>query len=265
MWLNRQVGQNFRQEYIIEEKLLDVRSEHILEIFKSQNFGQIAMIDERHILIEKFLYVESELLAHIPSCCIKEDYGYKKALLTGGFCLEIAYELLKHNIDVDFLQSDEKVLHSFISFFPHFTQTTQNPKFHPYAKTIELPLEKYDVIIHQGTPNAHEIDGLQRMLTPQGIFIHRLAHPYIQEDKCIALLQNLDGFFEIVMPFFAPFSLFDDRVYVFASKQTHPLADMWLQKVDMLSDLRYYNADIHQAAFSMPTHIAKSLQGIIKN
>ena len=71
MWINHQITQDFHRQYSITEKLLDVRSEHVLEIFKSKEFGQIAMFDESEILIERFLSVRSELLAHVGACCLK--------------------------------------------------------------------------------------------------------------------------------------------------------------------------------------------------
>lgn len=287
MWLNRQVSKDFHTEFAVEEKLLDVRSEHILEVFKSKEFGQIALFDERDILFEKFIYIQSELLAHVGACSLpvssagagansagvgaesSVDSGGanvdSSALLLGGFNLEIAHELAKHRMQIDFLQSDEKVLDSLISFLPHFQEVRASRAFALYSKAIDLPLKKYDLIIHQSIPNAHEIDGLQRMLSAQGILIARLPHPYLQEEAFAQILSAFGKFFGIVMPFFAPLALFSDQGFVFASKATHPLADFCLHKCDMLKDLRFYNADIHQAVFALPSLLAQNLKGVIKN
>lgn len=276
MWLNRQVSKDFHTEFAVEEKLLDVRSEHILEVFKSKEFGQVALFDERDILFEKFIYIQSELLAHVGACSLpvssagagvdsKGANAESSALLLGGFNLEIAHELAKHRMQIDFLQSDEKVLDSLISFLPHFQEVRASGAFALYSKAIDLPLKKYDLIIHQSIPNAHEIDGLQRMLSAQGILIARLPHPYLQEEAFAQILGAFGKFFGIVMPFFAPLALFSDQGFVFASKATHPLADFCLHKCDMLKDLRFYNADIHQAVFALPSLLAQNLKGVIKN
>ena len=71
MWLNHQLSADFHKEYAIEEKTLDVRSDHILEIFKSKKFGQIALIDERELLLECHLGYVSEFIAHIGACCLR--------------------------------------------------------------------------------------------------------------------------------------------------------------------------------------------------
>lgn len=266
MWLNHQLSADFHKEYAIEEKTLDVRSEHILEIFKSKRFGQIALIDERELLLESCLGYVSEFVAHIGACCLKlkaPESPQDQALILGGFNLELAFELLKHNMGVRYIQSDQKVLDSLISFLPHFQEVREHRDFELYARAIDLPLGKYHLIIHQATPNAHELDGLSRMLHTDGVLIAKLPHPYFQADECKQALRDVSGLFSIVMPFFMP--LFGDEVFVFASKTTHPLADLWLQRADMLDDLSFYNADIHNAAFAMPTLLASTLQPWVKN
>lgn len=52
MWITRQLTPNFRQEYTIERKLVDSRSTHIVEIFKSVDFDEVAMIDEKHLMLK---------------------------------------------------------------------------------------------------------------------------------------------------------------------------------------------------------------------
>lgn len=274
MWLNRQIGQNFREEYAIKDKILDVRSEHILELFRTDALGQIALFDESEVLVEKFLHIESELVAHIGACCIQErlqtppnplptDKANSQssnqtithnALIVGGFNLEIAYQLFKHDMRTFFVQSDSKVLDSLISFLPHFKEVRENPLFTHCAKMIDLPIQKYSLIIHNRTPNPHEIDALIRLMQEESIFIAPLPHPLFEEAEFEISLKDFGKFFSIVMPFFAP--IFNHKAFVFASKHIHPLADFWLQKCDMIENLAYYNADIHEAAFALSTNLA---------
>ncbi|PAF44242.1 spermidine synthase [Helicobacter sp. 11S02596-1] len=264
MWITRQISPNFRQEYTIDSKMLDARSsEHILEIFKSNDFDQIAIIDECHIMLKKFLYIESELYAHLPACSHPNP---KNALVLGGFNLEIAFELLRHQeLQIDFVQGDAKILDSLISFLPNFSSVSMNPRFKRYEKAIDLDVKKYDVIICLHRPNIHEIDGISRMLSPDGILVFATKHPLLEFADFEASILDAGRFFGIVMPFFAPLSILTDRGFVFASKKYHPLADMLLQKIDMLENLKYYNADIHQSAFALPNMLVSRLKGVLKN
>lgn len=88
----------------------------------------------------------------------------------------------------------------------------------------------------------------------ESIFIAPLPHPLFEEAEFEISLKDFGKFFSIVMPFFAP--IFSHKAFVFASKRIHPLADFWLQKCDMIENLAYYNADIHEAAFALSTNLA---------
>lgn len=115
MWITQEITPYLRKEYTIEAKLLDVRSEHnILEIFKSKDFGEIAMLNHQ-LLFKNFLHIESELLAHMGGCTKKE---LREVLIVDGFDLELAHQLFKYDTRIDFVQADEKILDSFISFSP---------------------------------------------------------------------------------------------------------------------------------------------------
>ncbi|PAF54100.1 spermidine synthase [Helicobacter sp. 13S00482-2] len=264
MWITRQISPNFRQEYTIETKILDARNkEHILEIFKSDDFEQIAMIDEKYIMLKKYLYIESELNAHIGMCSHPD---VKNVLILGGFNIEIAHEVLRHDgVRVDFVQSDEKIFDSFISFLPNFSPLMQDARFKKYIRAIDLPVKKYDLIICLNQPNKHEIDGISRMLSKEGILIFSTKHPLLEFDSFKDSITTSGEFFNIVMPFFAPLSILADKGFIFASKRYHPLADMLLQKIDMLDGLKYYNSDIHQASFALPNILNKKLKGALKN
>ena len=52
--------------------------------------------------------------------------------------------------------------------------------------------------------------------------------------------------------------------YVFASKQFHPTADLIVQKIDMLIDLKEYNDDLHRACFAIGVKNFKKLLGAMK-
>jgi len=77
------------------------------------------------------------------------------------------------------------------------------------------------------------------------------------------LKENIKAFgnlFGIVMTYKA-----EDKRAIIATKKYHPTADIILQRADLLEDLSYYNAEIHLAAFAMPTYLKKELLGIQKN
>ena len=102
------------------------------------------------------------------------------------------------------------------------------------------------------------------MLTPQGILIIRNHHPILMGESFVEKISDCADFFSIVMPFSPHLSILSDKSYIFASKAFHPLADMLLQKIDLLPQLQYYNAHIHENAFTLPNFLFEKIQHIAK-
>lgn len=261
MWITRTLTPSFRQEYTVEHKILDSRSEHNLEIFKSREFNEVAVLDESEVFIQKYLFMESELLAHIPLCCIPNP---SHVLLFDSFNLEIAHECLKHNIMLDCVQSDRKTLDSLMSFLPHFHEVNTHKNFSYYAQVMDLEIKKYQVAIADSILNKHQIDGLSRMLDKDGILIIKNFHPLFEKERFLEQLKNCSEFFSIVMPLFFHLNILNDKSYIFASKRFHPCADMLLQKIDLLPSLRFYNAKVHESVFTLPNFLFESLKDIAR-
>lgn len=100
---------------------------------------------------------------------------------------------------------------------------------------------------------------LHRLLTSAGIALVS-ATPY---EKRLEDLKNellAASLFRIAMPY-----RFDGGMALFISKLYHPLADLVLQKVDMTDGYTYYNAEVHNAAFALPTLVRQTLLGYAKN
>ncbi|WP_121036356.1 spermidine synthase [Helicobacter pylori] len=262
MWITQEITPYLRKEYTIEAKLLDVRSDHnILEIFKSKDFGEIAMLN-RQLLFKNFLHIESELLAHMGGCTKKE---LKEVLIVDGFDLELAHQLFRYDAHVDFVQADEKILDSFISFFPHFHEVKNNKNFTHAKQLLDLDIKKYDLILCLQEPDKHKIDGLKRMLKEDGVFISVAKHPLLEHVSMQNALKNMGEFFSVVMPFVAPLRILSNKGYIYASLKTHPLKDLIAPKIEALKSVRYYNEDIHRAAFALPKNLQEILKDNIKS
>lgn len=265
MWLTKNYHQKIQQEYKIENKLLEVKGvSYELEIYQSKVFGQIARINET-LLLQNWLNVQSEFLAHIATCSHKEP---KRVLIAGSFNLEIAYEFLKHTfLSVDFLQFDLKVLESLISFFPHYQEVFKHPNFtHIPQRDGDFFTQNkerkytYDLIL---ALNGNE-KAFVPLLSESGILITKIPHLLLDTQGAKEKLESL-GNFLVKMPFFIPLAIDLDESYCLASKKYHPTADIMLQRADMLEDLEYYHANLHLSAFILPKSVKVVLFGVSKN
>ncbi|MCI5968878.1 spermidine synthase [Helicobacter sp.] len=265
MWITKSYDGKFQQEYKIERKLLEIKGvKQSLELFNSEAFGEIALLDEG-LLLKNLLCVQSELLAHLSACSHKNP---KRVLVAGSFNLEFAFEFLRHSgLQVDFLQFDLKVLESLMSFLPHYREVVESERFQLIpqlsveflAQNAQSDSVQYDIILSlDANANAYS-----KLLSDDGILITRTAQILLDTHKVKEQLESL-GDFRIKMPFFAPLSLLQD-CYVFASKLYHPTADIQLQKADMLEGLEYYHANLHLSAFVLPKAVKSALLGVAQN
>lgn len=101
---------------------------------------------------------------------------------------------------------------------------------------------------------------LNRILKDDGLMV--LKHPDLDDVAAnTKLMQILGNYFKIIMPY----NVGDGSTLLLCSKEYHPTADLILQRSDLLEGHRYYNCDIHIAAFAMPQYIRKNYLGIIRN
>lgn len=118
----------------------------------------------------------------------------------------------------------------------------------------------FDVIISEVDADKIFLAQINRVLKDDGQLVGK--HPSLDKvDENKALMAMLGNYFKIIMPY----NLGDGRTALLCSKGNHPTADINLQRADMLDGLRYYNSDVHVAAFAMGNYIRKEYLGIVKN
>lgn len=116
------------------------------------------------------------------------------------------------------------------------------------------------VLLDALSDDAAVMAHINRLLKDEGLFV--LRHPSLDEEAANKqLMQVLGNYFKIIMPY----TVGDGSTLLLCSKEYHPTADVILQRTDLLEGHRYYNCDIHIAAFAMPQYIRKSYLGIIRN
>jgi spermidine synthase len=118
----------------------------------------------------------------------------------------------------------------------------------------------FDVIIFATKiDNSFDTEQLNKKLGIDGVFVG-LSDNYSQsKDNLKDNLKTIGDNFWISMPFF-----FSSFCAILTSKVYHPQADLILQRSDMLDNLEYYNSEIHNSSFILPTFIKKDLSGVSK-
>ena len=116
------------------------------------------------------------------------------------------------------------------------------------------------VIIDTLTDDAAALAHVNRVLNAEGLVV--MKHPDLEDEAAnIQLMQVLGNYFKIIMPF----NLGNGETALLASKSYHPTADIILHRSDMLDGQKYYNCDVHPAAFAMGNDVRKAYLGTIRN
>lgn len=183
--------------------------------------------------------IEAEFLACAGLCINDFYYGHKDILVLNT----------KNEKILEFLD----MLNCNIYYIGDLDVNLKNVKM--YSKAIELKQNKFDLIIDLDNKTS---DHYLKLLKDNALVIINLANLESSLPNALDSIKNAD--FTIRMPFKV-----GDNYYLFLSNKIHPLADICLQKIDMLDNLQYYNAKIHEAAFAMPNYLKEALKGIVRN
>lgn len=270
MWMTNEMTKSFQNQYAITNKFADYKGENIhIELFNSDALQQIALINFRDnaknynrqiVMIQRYNFIESEMLAHIPYCTASQP---KHALICGTLNATIAYWLAKYGIKVDMVVGDMEALHTLSGFIPNFKEIKEHANIEFYERFMDIKQSGYDIIIHASSPKLHEFEALKKMANKKFICIFGLANLYLEPSLALDTLALAMNFGHIMMPFTLP--TLTPSFYTFLSNYSHPLADLQLQKSDMLEDMQCYNSNLHINVFRLPTFLHNMTAPYVKN
>lgn len=183
--------------------------------------------------------IEAEFLSCLGLCINDFNYEHKDILVLNTNNKNILEFLNKLNCTIYYIGDSNLNL--------------KNVKF--YTKAIDLKQDKFDLIIDLDNKTSNHY---LKLLKENAPLIINLANLESSLSSALDTIKNAD--FAIRMPFKVC-----DNYYLFLSNKIHPLADICLQKIDMLDNLYYYNAKIQEAAFAMPNYLKDSLKGVARN
>jgi len=263
-------------------KLVDMRSKfQKLEVFDTYKYGKMMALDGVIVTTEKDEYVYHEMMAH-PAMQVLPDA--KRALVIGGGDGGIARELLRYDQieEVVVAEIDEEVINVTKQHFPQLASSfgDQRTKLE-ITNGVEfvrgLEPESFDLIIVDSPDPVGSAKGLfstefyadlHRILSAEGILITQSESPRFNEQtfcdvaKCHRQLFGQDQ----VWTYLAFIPTYTSGMWSFslASKSSRsPLAhfdDESSKSFSKAHGLRYYNEEIHRAAFVLPTYVREMLE-----
>ncbi|WP_226390292.1 polyamine aminopropyltransferase [Penaeicola halotolerans] len=262
-------------------KLYDAQSDfQKVEVYKTFAYGNMLTLDGMVMTTEKDEYVYHEMITHIP---MMTHPNPKRILIIGGGDGGTAREILKHPgvEEVVMVEIDDKVIEASKQFLPSIASAFDDPKLTLIVddgiKYVNDAKDgTFDIVLVDSTDPVGPGEGLftaefykevYRILKKDGIMVTQSESPRFNEKVFVEIYDCYREIFgkDKVHCYLAYIPTYPTGMWSFsysAKGDCDPLAGLDAAKVDALSNqlqLKYYNAEIHRAAFALPNFVKKML------
>jgi spermidine synthase len=251
----------------IKKSLEKVKSEfQEIEVVDSEAFGKVLLIDGVIMLTEADEFCYHEMIAHVPLCVHSKA---QKVLVIGGGDGGTVREILKHDSvrEVEVCEIDRKVIEICKKYFPKLAGSFNNSKVKIHCedgnKFIKAQKNEYDLIIVDSSDpvGSAEVlfrrefyEAMYRALKDDGIVVTQAESFFYHQSTIKSLFSFIKNIYSISKYYYTLVPTYPSGMigFAFCSKKYHPLNDFDEQRALKLQNLKYYNKDIHRAAFDLP-------------
>lgn len=251
-----------------------------VEVFETDTWGNLMTIDGMVMLSEKDEFVYHEMMAHLPLLTHPKP---ETVLIIGGGDGGTAREVMRHESvrQVDMVEIDEAVVRASKLHMPavgDFSNPKLNVIYENGLSFVESPNQRYDVIIIDGSdPVGPAVDlfkkefyeNCRRCLSENGVLISQTESPFVASyHESIRSVQRAIGeLFPVARLLLSYIPLYPSGMWSMsiASNTRDPLSEEVLNEIPQRSasfqkELKYYNKDIHAAAFALPGFVQQMLE-----
>jgi len=240
-----------------------------IEVVDSDAFGKILLINGIIMVTESDEFCYHEMIAHVPLCVHPKA---QKVLVIGGGDGGTVREILKHdNIkEIEICEIDEKVIEVSKKHFPYLANSFDDPKVKICCedgnKFIKDHKDEYDIIIVDSSDpigpaevlfRKEFYEAMYQALKDDGIVVTQ-AESFFYHRK---IIKSLFSFIKKIYPiseyYYTLVPTYPSGVigFMFCSKKYHPINDFNETEALKLTDLKYYNRDVHKASFALPNFV----------
>lgn len=273
--LHEEYGQFFSVEKMLYEERTELQH---LVIFENARMGRVMALDGAIQTTEADEFFYHEMLTHVP---ILAHGQARNVLIIGGGDGGMLREVCRHaSVErITMVEIDQAVVDMCKKYLPkHSNGAFDDPRVKLVIDDgmhfIANCTEQFDVIISDcpdptGPAEVLFSEGFyqacQRCLTDDGIFVAQNGTPFLQLDEVQTTANNLQGLFADWHFYHAavPTYIGGSMTFAWATDNPQlrklPLATLRQRFADSAIATRYYNADIHQAAFALPQYVLQAI------
>lgn len=268
---NSALAIRFRERLFCEESPYQT-----VEVFDTYDRGRMLTIDRIVMCTELDEASYHEMLVHVP---MLTNSQIRDVLVIGAGDGGTIRELVRHEEikQITMVEIDEVVVRASQEFLPTISSALTHPKLNLLIDdgikfVREAAENSYDLVIIDSSDPIGPAEGLftssfyqdvYRCLRPGGLATIQSESPSFNRKVFGEINQCLKEVFgkEQVYPYLVFIPMYPSGIWslTYCSKQgAHPINDFNLDRAIKFTqehNLSYYNADIHQAAFCLPTYI----------
>lgn len=233
-----------------------------IEIFDTDFFGRVLFLDGLVQTTTRDEFFYHEMLVHPAMLSHPEP---EEVLIIGGGDGGALKEVLRYPVNRAVLvEIDDRVVEACKNFFPWLSSALDDRRVQLEIadgnKYIRESARKFDIIVVDSSdpvgPSAvlHQREfyaGLKECLNPGGIVAAQAGSPLYYLDHLRKNHVFLKQLFKHAFHYFGPAPTYPGGLwcYIFLSDRINPL-----RKPELMppAGLKYYNPDIHRAAFALP-------------
>ena len=269
----------YGQQFCVDERLYEVKTDHQhLIIFRNGLYGRVMVLDGVVQTTEKDEFIYHEMMAHVPIFA----YGQaKRVLIIGGGDGGMLREVTRHRQieQVALVEIDRQVIDMCRTYLPNHSQGAfDDPRVHIVIDDgfnfVRTTPDKFDVIISDSTDPIGPGESLfkadfyahcKRCLVPGGLLVTQNGVAFMQLDEVKRTALRLRRVFDDWHFYAAAVPTYVGGIMTFGwatDNRALRLADIETLKArysDSGIETRYYNPDIHRAAFALPQYVLDAI------
>lgn len=270
----------YGQTFTVDKIYFESKTEHQhLMIFDNAMFGRVMVLDGVVQTTEKDEFIYHEMLTHVP---LLAHGAAKRVLIIGGGDGGMLREVCRHSTveHVTQVEIDQAVIDMCREYLPNhsngaFDDPRVNIVIEDGIKFVTETDEKFDVIISDCTDpigpgevlfTSTFYDGCQRCLNTGGILVAQNGVVFMQPDEVSTTTRRLGSVFDDTTFYSAAIPTYIGGIMTFAWGSDNPAyrhldLETLRQRYQQANlQTRYYNPEIHQAAFALPQYVLNIIQ-----
>lgn len=239
-----------------------------IEVIQNEYFGRVLLLDGLVQTTEKDEFFYHEMLVH-PA--LQAHPSPRNLLIIGGGDGGVLKEILRYPIkSVCLVEIDPLVIDVSKEYFPWLSSSLDDERSELIIadgwEFVRKTDRKFDVaIIDSSDPVGPSVSlyeknffsGIKKCLNEDGIVVGQAGSPFFSMDSIKKKNDFLRTLFRIVSFYSSPVPTYPGGIWAFfyISDRVQPLKI----KGSPPGKLKFYNSDIHRAAFSLPTFFKEKL------